>query len=449
MSECKRIARDQHSVSRKGMSSAAVRVLYGLHEAGYESYLVGGAVRDLLLGGAPKDFDVATNATPEQVQQVFRRCRLIGRRFRIAHVRFGAEIIEVTTFRGGSDGVDEDSEHRQVEDGRILRDNVFGTLEEDALRRDFTVNALYYSIADYSVLDFAGGLEDLKARQMQLIGDPEVRYREDPVRMLRAARLAAKLKFDIAPATLQPMAELAPLLDDIPPARLFDESLKLFMGGYAVLSYAKLEELDLLRHLFPGLAKVSAAHRELILAALASTDARVAVDKPVTPAFLFAALLWPNYQKRMQRHAELGVEDWIHAAAEAAERVFADTAKRVALPRRFSSVAKEIWLLQPRFAAMGVGRARRLLRHPRFRAAYDFLLLRAATEPELAAQAERWTLAQEVEGADFDRLFQPGRGAAAGADSDHDGADADPAAPKRRRRRRRRKPKGGATAASE
>ena len=448
MSEYQRIPRDQHGVSRKGISSAALRVLYGLHEAGFESYLVGGAVRDLLLGGAPKDFDVATNATPEQVQEVFRRCRLIGRRFRIAHVRFGGEIIEVTTFRGGASEEHEDSEHRQMESGRIVRDNVFGTLEEDALRRDFTVNALYYSIADFSVLDFADGLADLQARQMQLIGDPEVRYREDPVRMLRAARLAAKLRFSIAPASLQPIGKLAPLLDDIPPARLFDESLKLFMGGHGRLSFEKLEELDLLRHLFPGLAKISDDARQLIVSALESTDARVAQDKPVTPAFLFAALLWPSFIKRMERYTDLAPEEWLEAASSAAETVFSGTAKRVALPRRFSGVSKEIWLLQPRFAAMGVGRARRLLRHPRFRAAYDFLLLRAAVEPALQAQADRWTKAQTVEGADFDRLFQPTRGAAAAEEPGSLDGDAEAPA-KRRRRRRRRKPRAHAPSESE
>jgi len=447
MSECTVIPRDLHTVSRKGMTNAAMRVLYGLHEAGYASYLVGGAVRDLLLGGSPKDFDVATDATPEQVQEVFRRCRLIGRRFRIAHVRFGAEIIEVTTFRGGSsDGEDEDGEHRRVEDGRILRDNVFGTLEEDALRRDFTVNALYYSIADFSVRDFTGGMADLKARQMQLIGDPDVRYREDPVRMLRAARLAAKLKFDIAEDSLKPIATLAGLLDEIPPARLFDESLKMFMGGYAVLSYLKLEELGLLSHLFPALAKISEQDRELIILALESTDKRIAINKPVTPAFLFAAFLWSSYSQRLERHGELAPDQWLEAASEAAERTFGTSAKRVALPRRFSGVSKEIWLLQPRFAAMGVGRARRLLRHPRFRAAYDFMLLRAAVDPQLQPLADRWTKAQEVEGADFDRLFQPARGA---PKDDSEIPESDGEAPTRRRRRRRRRPKSDAPAPAE
>jgi len=452
--KCEIIASDQHDVPRKGMTNAAIRTLYGLHEAGYQSYLVGGAVRDLLLGGSPKDFDVATDATPEEVQEVFRRCRLIGRRFRIAHVRFGGEIIEVTTFRGGaSDGEDEDGEHRRVEDGRILCDNVFGTLEEDALRRDFTVNALYYSIADFSIRDFAGGMADLQSRQMQLIGDPEVRYREDPVRMLRAARLAAKLKFDIAPDSLQPIAQLAGLLDEIPPARLFDESLKLFMAGYAVLSFHKLEELGLLCHLFPALAKIDELGRRLITLALDSTDKRVAVGKPVTPAFLFAAILWPSFSKRLEREGDLAPDEWLEAASEAAERVFSTAARRVALPRRFSSVAKEIWLLQPRFAAMGVGRARRLLRHPRFRAAYDFMLLRAEVDPELQPLAERWTQAQEVEGADFDRLFQPGRGApkidSAVGEGDSDSEATEGELPTPRRRRRRRRPKPAAPAPTE
>lgn len=441
MSELSLIPRDQHQVSRKAMSSAALKVLYGLHEAGFESYLVGGGVRDLLLGGRPKDFDVATNATPEEIQQVFRRCRLIGRRFRIAHVRFGAEVIEVTTFRGIGTADDEDSGDRVVDGagGRILRDNVFGSLEEDALRRDFTVNALYYSIADFSIRDYAGGFEDLKLRQLRLIGDPHQRYREDPVRMLRAARLAAKLDFSIEAGTLAPLAEMASMLDGIPSARLFDESLKLFMTGHGRRSYEKLAELGLLQHLLPSQARLTEADRALVLAALNSTDERVAQDKPVTPAFLFAALLWPLFRARAGA-PEAEDHDWVERASDVAESLFASHARRIALPRRFSSIAKEIWLLQQRFTGYGSGRARRLLRHPRFRAAYDFFLLRAALDSDLAEWAQRWTEAQEV-GADIDRMFRPAAGKPTQNAPDHDAEGSDPEAapgPARRRRRRRR-----------
>ena len=444
MTEQRLIPRDQHPVSRKQMSGAALKVLYGLHEAGFQSHLVGGGVRDLLLGGTPKDFDVATDATPEEIQQVFRRCRLIGRRFRIAHVRFGNEVIEVTTFRGSGSG-DEECEGDRVVDGdggRILRDNVFGTLEEDALRRDFTVNALYYSIADFAIRDYADGFADLQQRQLRLIGDPQQRYREDPVRMLRAARLAAKLDFAIESDTLAPIAELAPMLDDIPSARLFDECLKLFMTGHARASYLKLEALDLLSHLLPSQTRLSADHRELVLSALDSTDARVAADKPVTPAFLFAALLWPAWLSKVGDLGHGIDEDWLERASSAAETIFATHARRVALPRRFSGIAKEIWLLQPRLQQGGVGRARRLLRHPRFRAAYDFLLLRAALDPSLAPWAARWTDAQEP-GADLDALFRAAgsRRDAAGGE-EHETAESTAPA-KRRRRRRRRRPGGG------
>ncbi|MEO6689997.1 MAG: polynucleotide adenylyltransferase PcnB, partial [Dokdonella sp.] len=245
------IPRAEHSISRKSISPGALRVLYRLHESGYQAFLVGGAVRDLLLGGHPKDFDIATNATPEQVRVLFRNCRLIGRRFRLAHVVFGREIVEVATFRGSSD---DGSGDRHLVDGRLVRDNVYGTLEEDAVRRDFTVNALYYDIADFSVRDAVGGMADLEQRVLRLIGDPELRYREDPVRMLRAARLAAKLEFEIAPETAAPFATLGALLSEAPPARLFDESLKLFLGGYGLASFRALERYGLLEHVFPATA---------------------------------------------------------------------------------------------------------------------------------------------------------------------------------------------------
>jgi poly(A) polymerase len=288
------IPRDQHIISRKNISKAALRVLYRLNEVGYTAYLVGGAVRDLLLGLHPKDFDIATSATPDEVKKLFRNCRLIGRRFRLAHVVFGPEIIEVATFRGlGEEGAEGD---RHIIDGRIVRDNIWGTIEEDAVRRDFRVNALYYDISDFSVRDYVGGMQDLQDRVLRLIGDPVTRYREDPVRMLRAARLAAKLDMRIDTAAMAPFETLGPLLADAAPARLFDESLKMFLGGHGLKSFRMLEHCGLLKFLFPATARAlkrgDNALRSLVEQGLANTDTRIAEGKSVTPAFLFAVLLW-------------------------------------------------------------------------------------------------------------------------------------------------------------
>jgi poly(A) polymerase len=433
------IPRAAHTLSRKSISAGALRVLYRLHEAGYRACLVGGAVRDLLLGGHPKDFDVATNATPEQVRALFRNCRLIGRRFRLAHVVFGREIVEVATFRGSSD---DGSGDRHLVDGRLVRDNVYGGIEEDAVRRDFTVNALYYDIADFSVLDSVNGMADLERRVLRLIGDPEQRYREDPVRMLRAARLAAKLVFEIAPETAAPFATLGPLLGEAAPARLFDESLKLFLGGYGLASFLALERYDLLRHVFPATARVLAAgasphFRGLVEKTLASTDARVRADKPVTPAFLFAAMLWEPVRIAAQAMIEQGTDPavaWSHSA----DRVLHEQAQRVAIPRRFTITIEEIWSMQPRFAQRTKKRAFRLLEHPRFRAAYDFLLLRVDEAPELAELAAWWTEAQQL---GHEQLGE--RLAAVPATS----LDEPATAKRKRPRRRRRKAKPDAAAA--
>jgi poly(A) polymerase len=430
------IPRAEHAISRKSISAGALRVLYRLHEAGHRACLVGGAVRDLLLDGHPKDFDVATDATPEQVRALFRNCRLIGRRFRLAHVVFGREIVEVATFRGSSD---DGSGDRHLVDGRLVRDNVYGTIEEDAVRRDFTVNALYYDISDFSVLDSVGGMEDLQHRVMRLIGDPEQRYREDPVRMLRAARLAAKLGFTIEPATAAPFAALGPLLAEAPPARLFDESLKLFLSGHGLASFRSLEQHGLLQHVFPATARVlaqgdAAAFRRLVEQTLANTDARVREDKPVTPAFLFAALLWEPVRRAAQAAIEGGADAgaaWSHAT----ERVLREQAQRVAVPRRFTIAVEEIWAMQPRFAQRTKKRAFRLLEHPRFRAAYDFLVLRADESPELAELARWWTEAQLL---DHNQLAE--RLAAAPPPASSSEA---PAATKRKRPRRRRRKKAG------
>ena len=425
------IPRDQHNVSRKQISRGALKVLYGLKDGGFRACLVGGAVRDLLLGRQPKDFDIATDATPEEVRKLFRNSRLIGRRFRLAHVVFGPEIVEVATFRGTGDGNDDVSGDRHVVDGRILRDNVWGTIEEDALRRDFRVNALYYDIADFSVIDFVGGIEDLEQRRLRLIGDPATRYREDPVRMLRAARLAAKLGFTIDREAAAPFAQLGPLLADAPAARLFDECQKMFLAGYGVESFRTLRRCGLLKQLFPGTARAlaqdeSGALLALVEKGLASTDARVADGRPVTPAFLFAVLLWGEVEALAATLHDEGVVTSL-AWQRAAHRVMAEQGKRVAIPRRFGYAIEEIWALQPRFADRSRKRVFRLMAHPRFRAAYDFLLLRAGESEELRASGEWWTQAQALAPEELSSSLA----------SKPSAPNMDEAAPRPKRRRRR------------
>lgn len=406
-------------------------MLYRLREAGFGAYLVGGAVRDLLVGGQPKDFDVATDATPEQIKQLFRNCRLIGRRFRLAHVVFGREIIEVATFRANSD---DGSGDREVENGMLVRDNVYGTIEDDAIRRDFTCNALYYAIEDFSVRDYTGGFEDVLARRMRLIGNPEQRYREDPVRMLRAVRLAAKLGFTIDPATAEPIPRLAGLLAEAAPARLFEEVLKLFLSGHGVASFEGLERFGLLAVLFPESAAAlksnrTGALRRILVEGLGNTDARVANDEPVSPAFLFALLLWPAFCRSLMTLQKQGVAVE-EAQRRAADRVTLHQLSTIALPRRFSLPMQEIWLLQSRFGARQRKRVYRTLAHPRFRAAFDFLVLRGTASAEHAQDIAFW---QEIQ-----RQSAGDDGAA------QDGLDAEVLvegeAPRRRRRRRRGAP---------
>lgn len=427
------IPRADHCVSRSQISEHALKVLYRLRTGGYQAYMVGGGVRDLLLGRRPKDFDIATDALPEQVRELFRNCRLIGRRFRLAHVHFGEEVIEVATFRAHH--LEAEDADRVIEDGRILRDNVYGSIDDDVWRRDFTVNALYYNIEDFSVVDYVGGVEDIQARQLRLIGDPVARFREDPVRMLRAARFAAKLGFTIHPSTEAPIAALAPLLDDIPPARLFDEVLKLFLSGHAVQSFDWLNRHGLFGRLFPFVERALDAGGEsgesLLQAALADTDARIAAGKSVTPAFLFAALLWPALEVEWHSLQANGVNA-PSALSLAADNVIAQQAARVAIPRRFTQVTREIWLLQPRFTQRVGKRAERLLHMPRFRAGYDFLSLRAHAgdaDPELFAW---WTEFQSVPDERRDLLVQQvvEANVAAGGNPSGDAT--------RRRRRRRR-----------
>ncbi|TXH05116.1 MAG: polynucleotide adenylyltransferase PcnB [Nevskiaceae bacterium] len=443
MTEPTRIPRAEHCISRSQISPGTLKVLYTLKDAGYEAYMVGGGVRDLLAGLEPKDFDIATNAHPEQVKALFRSCRLVGRRFVICHVRFGDEITEVTTFRGPIT-----DSHERDETGRILSDNEYGTLEQDAFRRDFTVNALYYDIRDYSIVDFANGLADLQRGVIRLIGDPELRYREDPVRMLRAVRIANKLGFKLAAETAKPIPRLAPLLGEIPAARLFDEVIKVLMSKDAVASFLKLRELGLFEQLFPqtdAAIEADARSYNFVAGALLNTAERIKRDAPVNPAFLYAALLWPPVVARMR---DLIARQGHHpnvASVQACEEVLAQALSRIAIPKRFSLPMREIWQLQPRFEMRKGGRARRLLTHPRFRAAYDFLLLRAQAGEAPQELAEWWTQAQT--GAEL----PPVRDTAPPAEGDDEGAEGASAPRKRRRRggRRNRKPGGGGSSASE
>jgi poly(A) polymerase len=434
------VPRELHPISRRNISPNALRVLYRLRESGFGAYLVGGAVRDLLVGRQPKDFDVATDATPDQVRQLFRNCRLIGRRFRLAHVVFGREIIEVATFRANSD--DGSGAREQHEGGRLLRDNVYGTIEEDAIRRDFTANALYYAIEDFSVRDYTGGYADVQARLLRLIGDPETRYREDPVRMLRAVRLAGKLGFRIEDATAAPLPHLAPLLRESAPARLFEECLKMFLSGHAVESFLGLERHGLLPVLLPETAAAlksnkSGALRRMLLEGLRSTDARVAGGEPVSPAFLFALLLWPAYCRALMQLQAQGVHA-AEAQRRAADRVTVHQLERIALPRRFSVPMQEIWLLQSRFQQRQRKRVYRMLAHPRFRAAWDFLQLRQHATDGHAEDIAYWSdiLAHaqqpDTEGSEADDEAFVEEGGAP-----DDVADA----PRRRRRHRRRAPR--------
>lgn len=389
------IPRSDHGISRSSISEPALKVLYRLKAAGFEAYLVGGAVRDLLLGREPKDFDVATNAHPEEVKELFGNSRLIGRRFKLVHVRFGPEIIEVATFRG---------EHEAEEihdDGRILRDNVYGNLEQDVWRRDFSVNALYYNIQDFSVVDYTGGVEDLKAGVLRALGDVEQRYLEDPVRMLRAVRFATKLGFRIHPDSEEPLFRLGERLEAVPPARLFDEILKLFLSGNALGTFELLRHYDLFRYLFPmtdaRLAEEEHGFPHMMVArGLENTDTRVAEDKPVTPAFLFAVLLWEPVRARSLDLQDQGMSD-IQALQMAGDEVISRQAGQVAIPRRFSQQSREIWTMQARLKRRQGRRAAALLGQARFRAAYDFLLLRAESgEEELQSLADWWTEYQEA-----------------------------------------------------
>jgi poly(A) polymerase len=495
------IPRAEHSISRSAISPNALRVLYRLREAGYEAFLVGGCVRDLLLGISPKDFDIATSALPEEVKRTFRNCRLIGRRFRLAHVFFGREIIEVATFRamstadeppveavadldddeadedlldeeldadadestvlaeagphqtgfhggrplaerdrsrhaGAGNGEDDDEDRVTDEHGRILRDNVYGSIDDDVWRRDFTANSLYYNIADFSIWDYTGGVEDIAARRLKLIGDAVTRYREDPVRMLRAARFQAKLGFELDGETGTAIAGLKDLLGSVPPARLFDETLKLFLTGHGARSLEVLRRHGLLAELLPTVAAYLDRHphgavSRLLVQGLVNTDQRVSQGKPVTPTFLFALLLYGPIAEIIEKQPQ---EKWhdIGTIVDAADRAARAAQGRISIPKRFSLGVREMFASQPRLEQPRGRRALRMLEQPRFRAGFDLLLLRAEMGLADPAIAQWWTRVQEVSQTDRDRMAD-----ALGAQARSAGEGDGPRRPRRRRRRGR------------
>lgn len=392
--------RSEHNLSRRDINKYALKVLYRLHESGFQAYLVGGGVRDVLLNRHPKDFDIVTDAHPEQISQLFRNSRLIGRRFRLVHVHFSGHIVEVATFRAqhpSDEDIDPSLAHSH-EDGMIIRDNIYGSFEEDVWRRDFTVNALYYNIADFSIIDYVNGMEDLKKRALRMIGEPFARYREDPVRMLRAVRLAAKLDFTIEEHTQQPIFELGKLLANVPGARLFDEYLKLFLSGYAYKSYTLLRQYKLFGILFPQSEEslidshCAKETETFLIHALKNTDKRVAENKPVAPPFLLAALLWQPMILLCQKLVLSENVSEHFAFFQASHQILHEQCTSFAIPRRLTHAVKEIWTLQLRLKKRSLHRAKEVFCHPRFRAAYDFLLLRAQSgERQCQTLAQWWT----------------------------------------------------------
>ncbi|HEY6822049.1 MAG TPA: polynucleotide adenylyltransferase PcnB [Burkholderiales bacterium] len=426
-----RVPREKHGLSRDSISPAAAKVCTVLREAGFQAYVVGGAVRDLLLGIEPKDFDVATDARPEQVKPLFRRALIIGRRFRLVHVMLGPETVEVSTFRAATPEAGNDAQggHLRDEHGRVLRDNVFGSQEEDAIRRDFTVNALFFDPATEEVVDFHGGLADLKKRTLRVIGDPTTRYREDPIRMLRAVRLAAKLGLTLDGATREPIRSLAPLLDRVPPARLFDEMLKLLLSGHASACLRQLREVGLHKGVLPLLDVIleQPLGERFVTLALAQTDERVLADRPVSPAFLFAALLWHEVLAAWKARQARG-ERSIPALEHAMDEVLEAQCEKLAITRKLTATMREVWVMQPRFDQRSGQRAYRLLESPRFRMAYDFLALRAASG-EVPADIEVWWRSfQSADAESRKAMLLPDTG------------------PRKRRRRRRKRPAAGTPA---
>jgi len=382
-----------HPIQAGHISISALKVLKRLSGAGFQAFLVGGSVRDLLLDLHPKDFDVATDAHPDEVRELFRNSRHIGKRFKILHIRFGREIIEVATFRAHHDRDSHEDNH--ADSGMILRDNVYGNFEDDVSRRDFTINALYYQADQQKVHDLTGGIDDLKKRVVRLIGDPETRYREDPVRMIRAVRFAAKQNFSIDPDTSAPIRSLSHLLNDVPPARLFEEVLKLFMAGHAEQTFVLLREYRLLERLFPETARtLSPVAEQLITLALRSTDERIRDSKPVTPAFLFAPFLWPQLQERC-KSLEANGHSPLSAFHIAYPEIIDQQSSFTSLPRRYTTPVREIWDLQFRLHRRQGRRVQTTFSHKRFRAAYDFLLIREAAGDRPGDLGHWWTEFQE------------------------------------------------------
>lgn len=428
-----RISQERHGIDRRNVSRHAIKVCEVLREHGYEGYIVGGAVRDLIVGIEPKDFDVATNATPEQIRPLFRRARIIGRRFQLVHVVFGQEIIETSTFRAPASDDQETDEH-----GRILRDNVFGTHQEDAARRDFTMNALYYDPLTEEVIDYHNGVADLKKRTVRMIGDPNKRYREDPVRMLRAVRFAAKLNGTIDPATREPIRTMADLIENVPASRLFDEMLKLLTCGHAMDCLRQLRAEGLHHGVLPLLDVVleQPGGENFVELSLERTDARVRAGKTISPSFLFASLLWQQVEVRWRQLTKNG-EPSIPALIQAADSVLEEQTEKLAIQRRFSADMREIWFMQPRFERRAGKTIYRMLEQPRFRAACDFLQLRAAAGEFDSVLAQWWM--DLANGDDITRAQMID-------DASHAPRAKDEEIAPRRRRRPRRKP-GGDTAA--
>jgi len=400
------IPRSDHNVTRAEFAKSALKVLNRLDQAGYQAFLVGGCVRDSILELHPKDFDIATSATPEEVKALFGNCRLIGRRFRLAHVRFGREIIEVATFRAAAIHEHDDVSHD--DEGRILRDNVYGTIDEDVWRRDFTCNSLYYNIHDFSIWDYTGGFEDIKQRRIVLIGDPELRMREDPVRMLRAIRFAAKLDFTIDEPVVRAIHHHAKLLTNVPAARLFDEFLKLFQGGSAERTFDLLRMHNLFGEMFPATEqelREDDSFMSFVREALRSTDQRVGEGKSVTPMFLLGVFLWAPTRRTA---AILQTEEKMsesQAISLASHEIVAQQQRRISIPRRFTVPMREMQALQPRFAVMHGKRALNLLEHRRFRAAYDFMMLQAEVGLIDEATAKFWTDVQTQSAAERAESF--------------------------------------------
>jgi poly(A) polymerase len=401
----------EHGIVQDQISPNALKVIKRLNDYHFEAYLVGGAVRDLLLGGSPKDFDVATDAKPEEIKALFRNSRIIGRRFKIVHVRYGREIIEVTTFRGQNS----DSSHQVESDtGQLLRDNVYGDMESDAIRRDFSANALYYSPKNASVYDFVNGIEDIEKRQLNLIGDPITRYKEDPVRLLRAVRFAAKLGFTIEEHSATPISANADLLHHVAPARLFEEVLKLFLNGNATATYELLKDYQLLPELFPvtfAIIHKNPSYEAIIREVMLNTDKRIRVNKRVTPAFIYAAFLWPAMHYQQARLNQEGLSA-LEAFHQATEGVVSQQLQTIMIPKRFLIPMKQIWELQWRLPNRMGKRAFRLLEHPKFRAAFDFLLIRESVGESLNNLGNWWEKFQQAdENARNKMVFELGQNA--------------------------------------